>query len=1112
MSCNVRLNTKSYLIKKGYIDENMVITNAMFFQENRDLSDFARSKYGLSNPNTLYTWKNISEMKSKAIENEEFFNELQNKFDGNQTNPVKNWVDNRNKQPKTQYQLPQGRELEEFVASEKTIRDLAARMSDKIGIPVRFESDRTKKYKGKLENGIAVVNLAYATLDTPIHEILGHPIIRAIKTSSTKIESWYQDKVKSGEYTEEQADEAIKFYYKSEPDRISLYQNLLKEFEYGKGKEVFDRIKRDYQYKKNAERKAIGGFEFFLNENKYSRYRNTEGEGGGFSYFKNGTSNRITKEEYERALAEANKQNAYTLEEQQEEAIVELLGLYTADRLDKVKDGKLISLLKRLLKEMKQFVRSLLRQREVEIDKLPDNMTLGDLADLLAYSNSKFILPGNEVVYTTPDNQQFKTYAEASKYISDLAKSVENVDLSNVKLDKPLIYKGKEIEKYSVYEGTEAYEPTNQIEIWYKDGTKETLYEDYDFINEVLGGATTDLYQTNNKGFNNIKDFIEKNKEYEQSKEIIEEWKKVNNIQYNPEEIYSRGQEFVSVVGAYSDFDINLMMQNLLSHIEDNEKAGGKFAISAFTKPIDRNIDHLEGGGGKIKFKIYPQSKDILWAANIDVYSGSVWDASEKVNKDKKSELLGVSYTKYPSLDNINAVQPNLASIVDNLNHHHNELGITLTGNNFRLEYDNDIQYSTKKIIDSINSILDQKYGKLVKPEIKKRESYKVYEVVDEYYGEELEPIVIKTFNSEIDAESYAKELNDKEGYKNDEFGLKYRVRENLNTKGIQPTQTNETLKETIETVKLKLQEPSFEVLVTPISKQQYYEALEKSYELSGGIIGEYKKYEIGEFEQDEETYYLDINSNERYKRSPEGYFKEEYKEIPKQKKYDSQALINTRVAKLKEVAKKYPRGLIRSEVITINSISKYYGFEEDDLPFQKLSQEKLNQIQEVFNQNPELSKIGTVEQYDSYLDTIFPDSKVKDIVYHTNTQGRIEFGTRGEKGLFVTPTWELAKTYKPGSYGKRFQLLINSINVLELPELELMKGLKRGNEDTQKYSEEDYTEYVVFEPEQIHILGSKQDIEGFKKWIEAKESIIEDPKTLIPEILPEFQITKDCN
>ena len=52
------------------------------------------------------------------------------------------------------------------------------------------------------------------------------------------------------------------------------------------------------------------------------------------------------------------------------------------------------------------------------------------------------------------------------------------------------------------------------------------------------------------------------------------------------------------------------------------------------------------------------------------------------------------------------------------LAHHHNELGISLTGSNFRLEYDEDIPYTTKKIINSINSILDQKYGKLVKPEI----------------------------------------------------------------------------------------------------------------------------------------------------------------------------------------------------------------------------------------------------------------------------------------------------------------------------------------------------------------------------------------------------------
>ena len=36
-----------------------------------------------------------------------------------------------------------------------------------------------------------------------------------------------------------------------------------------------------------------------------------------------------------------------------------------------------------------------------------------------------------------------------------------------------------------------------------------------------------------------------------------------------------------------------------------------------------------------------------------------------------------------------------------------------------------------------------------------------------------------------------------------------------------------------------------------------------------------------------------------------------------------------------------------------------------------------------VFEQSPELSSIGTKEQYSQYLDQIFPNSVVKDIVYH---------------------------------------------------------------------------------------------------------------------------------
>lgn len=88
---------------------------------------------------------------------------------------------------------------EGIVASEKTIRELAALMSDRIGIPYKVIADRNQQFKGKIENGTAVINLAYASLDTVPHEILGHPIIRFLKNKSennTKVE--IQDLIDKG--------------------------------------------------------------------------------------------------------------------------------------------------------------------------------------------------------------------------------------------------------------------------------------------------------------------------------------------------------------------------------------------------------------------------------------------------------------------------------------------------------------------------------------------------------------------------------------------------------------------------------------------------------------------------------------------------------------------------------------------------------------------------------------------------------------------------------------------------------------------------------------------------------------------------------------------------
>jgi len=822
------------------------------------------------------------------------------------------------------YQNNTNQSNEDYVASEKTIRDLAARMADRIGLKVKYENiqrinqggnwvvkdiennkilftgtekqtnkwiKQNKNYKGKLKNNVATINLAYATLDTPIHEILGHPIIRAIKNNTisynvalpnytmktpdeigiTEYETpvgivkkengkWFLHKThwSTGEVIKE---EITKRYLDSgwqtsitasqfrkqglhqlKPTVISkekdnpLYLSLLTELETGKGKEVLDRVKRDYQHKKSSFTSGVKDRNLKLAKERLTKAIAEDDEIIPF---------------FEKKVKEAEEavlyKGRYTLEEQQEEALVELLGLMTADRLDKVKDGKLISLLKRLLKEIKSFMRSLLNQKEVEINKLPDNMTLGDLADLLAYRNNKLILPGSTVKYTTSDDQTFKTYQEASNHISNLFKK------DKIDLDKKLI----EQDKYAIVD-----EFGEEQSIF---NTKEEAEEELNILN--IAGFEVQ------KAKSPLEQFIAKNKKYEQSKKIIEKWREENNIQYDPEEVYSRGQGFYSVVGAYSNFDIELMFQNLLTLIEDNKIAGGEFIISALTKPVNKRLNHIEGRGGKIRFKIFPKSKDIKWASNVDAHSGSVWDAAEKFNKNKKSEIIGVSYTKAPSSNMIDTIQPNLANIIDNIAHSHNELGIELTTNNFRLEYDEDVPYSTKKILDTINNILDQKYGKLEEPKI----------------------------------------------YNNPK----------------QPTQTKKNLKESIESI--------FERKTLELSSPKLIDK-DAMAAIGGNIGGFWMQTNTGEFltfdNLKEANVFKIENDNE--------------------KKYTKQAEINTKIAVLKEGFRKYPRSLIRSEVIN----NKMFN----DTMYQTLQQKE--------NSNLDKDKIN----YNNQIDDIFYQKNINQL------------------------------------------------------------------------------------------------------------------------------------
>lgn len=188
-----------------------------------------------------------------------------------------------------------------------------------------------------------------------------------------------------------------------------------------------------------------------------------------------------------------------------------------------------------------------------------------------------------------------------------------------------------------------------------------------------------------------------------------------------------------------------------------------------------------------------------------------------------------------------------------------------------------------------------------------------------------------------------------------------------------------------------------------------------------------------------------------------------------------------------------------------------------------KLEENKIEkpQIKEgvdfVFEQYPEIEKIGSKEQYSKYLESIFPESKVKNIVYHGGTltesdRGKDSFTGElgGKHGLYFTGSKSRAKTYIKADRTKKdyiersslHAVMLNIQNPLDKKIWNKWKfGLDRiGDQElkiikehnTDGLIEKDFlsrftqynTQYVALAMDQTHVLGSSQDIEKFKEFI----------------------------
>ena len=183
------------------------------------------------------------------------------------------------------------------------------------------------------------------------------------------------------------------------------------------------------------------------------------------------------------------------------------------------------------------------------------------------------------------------------------------------------------------------------------------------------------------------------------------------------------------------------------------------------------------------------------------------------------------------------------------------------------------------------------------------------------------------------------------------------------------------------------------------------------------------------------------------------------------------------------------------------------------------------NGIDFLYRHHPELEKIGTMEQYSRYLDTIFPESQVKDIVYHgsnylfdrfekrDNLKNEYSEGSYKAGWFFakdpLTPksyidSRIMAKMSNYFGFSKDKNPTIYSVLLdIRNPSVEDRHGERGIGFDevnsaiankNDAYIAKNVIDptvktdvFVVFEPEQIYVLGSKKDTESFKEFVESQ-------------------------
>lgn len=174
----------------------------------------------------------------------------------------------------------------------------------------------------------------------------------------------------------------------------------------------------------------------------------------------------------------------------------------------------------------------------------------------------------------------------------------------------------------------------------------------------------------------------------------------------------------------------------------------------------------------------------------------------------------------------------------------------------------------------------------------------------------------------------------------------------------------------------------------------------------------------------------------------------------------------------------------------------------------------------DILSKYPELGQVGTPFQYSKYVDEIFPESQFKGVFYHGGKKGIDRFHAPKDKdfvlnkgvnsgtkdhGIYFTKDKGLADYYSK-SYPKNdratYKVKLNAQEPYETNDFIGLRAKQFFNKDyVNPQSITDRVRYgklknndsvlwggekgeaVVFDPDQIHILGNKDDLKGFSNY-----------------------------